>query len=85
MSAPATNAFGLARFPSSGSSGCAPVITMQRTFSSASAHATMAFMPAVTSAFKAFSLFGRLMVTKATAVPSSQASTGMVSMLKTSC
>ena len=37
----------------------------------------------VTSEFRAFNLFGRLMVTKATTVPSSQASTWMSSMGRT--
>ena len=41
-------------------------------------------MAEVTSAFNAFNLFGRLMVTKATTVPSSHASTGIVSIVKTS-
>ena len=39
----------------------------------------------VTSAFNAFNLLGRLMVTNATTVPSSHASTGIVSMVNTSC
>ena len=80
MSAPATNALGFARLPSSGSSGWAPVTIMHRTRTSDSAQATMSLIADVTSAFNAFNLLGRLMVTNATTVPSPQASTGMSSI-----
>ena len=59
MSAPATNAFGFGRFPSSAGNGLAPAIMTHLIDLSFSTQAQNFFNESMTSAFKAFNLFGR--------------------------
>ena len=76
MSAPATKAWGLARLPSGGGFGGAPVTTKTRTLSCSSIQAQTALMDAITSLFKAFSLSGRLIVMQAKCPSSFSSSMG---------
>ena len=84
ISAPATKECGFGRFPSGGASGGEPVNTMTRTLSLLSAQPQADLMAALTSAFSAFNLFGRLMVQIEIGPPAGlESSTGTFSIFRT--
>ena len=84
MSAPATKAWGLARFPSTGALGGAPDTIRTRTSSASSIQAHTALREANTSAFRAFNLSGRSMVMQAMRPMSSSSLIGWSSTFMTS-